>query len=130
VLIRPLVNALLYFPSRTIAKTPATAGLTFADVTFDTEDRERLHGWWIRARAPSLGHVLLCHGNAGNVADRLPHLELLTSAGFDVLAFDYRGYGHSTGRPSEHGLYRDARAAHGALVRQRGVDPTRIFYLG
>jgi uncharacterized protein len=54
--------------------------------------------------------VLLCHGNAGNVGDRLPHVELL-SATFDVLAFDYRGYGRSTGRPSEQGLYRDARAA-------------------
>jgi uncharacterized protein len=130
VLVRPLLNALLYFPSRAIAQTPATAALPFADITFDTEDGERLHGWWIRARAPLLGHVLLCHGNAGNIADRLPHVELLTSAGFDVLVFDYRGYGRSTGRPSEQGLYRDARAAHGALLEQRDVDPSLIFYLG
>jgi uncharacterized protein len=129
-LIRPLLNALLYFPSRAIAQTPPAVGLAFADVTIHTEDGERLHGWWVRSRAPSLGHVLLCHGNAGNVADRLPHVELLSAAGFDVLAFDYRGYGRSTGRPSEQGLYRDARAARDALHRQAGVDPARVLYLG
>jgi uncharacterized protein len=130
VLIRPLLNSLLYFPSRAIVQTPAAAGLAFDDVTIHTDDRERLHGWWVRARAPSLGHVLLCHGNAGNVGDRVPHVELLSAAGFDVLAFDYRGYGRSTGRPSEHGLYRDARAACDVLLAQDGVDPARVLYLG
>jgi uncharacterized protein len=129
-LTRPLLDALLYFPARAIVQTPAVVGLDFVDVTIHTEDGERLHGWWVRSRAPSLGHVLLCHGNAGNVGDRLPHVELLTAAGFDVLAFDYRGYGRSTGRPSEQGLYRDARAARDALQRQAGVDPARVFYLG
>lgn len=106
------------------------AGLAFADVTIHTEDGERLHAWWAPARAPSLGHVLLCHGNAGNVGDRVPHVELLSAAGFDVLAFDYRGYGRSTGRPSERGLERDARAAREALLGRPGVDPTRVVYLG
>ena len=129
-LTRPLLNALLYFPSRAIAQTPAAAGLAFADVAFDAEDGERLHAWWVPARAPAIGHVLLCHGNAGNIGDRLPHVELLSGAGFDVLAFDYRGYGRSTGRASEQGLHRDARAARTALLAQHGVDPARVVYLG
>jgi fermentation-respiration switch protein FrsA (DUF1100 family) len=79
---------------------------------------------------PAIGHVLLCHGNAGNVGDRLPHVALLSAAGFDVLAFDYRGYGRSTGRPSEHGTYRDARSARDALLGQDGVDAARLLYLG
>jgi pimeloyl-ACP methyl ester carboxylesterase len=74
--------------------------------------------------------VLLCHGNAGNVGDRVPHVELLSAAGFDVLAFDYRGYGRSSGRPGEAGTYRDARAARDALLRRDGVDPARVLYLG
>jgi uncharacterized protein len=127
---RPLLNALLYLPSRTIVQTPAAAGLRFADVTFETDDGELLHGWWVSARAHAIGHVLLCHGNAGNVGDRLPHLALLSSAGFDILAFDYRGYGRSSGRPSEAGTARDARAARGALLRQDGVDRGRVLYLG
>jgi fermentation-respiration switch protein FrsA (DUF1100 family) len=127
---RPLLNRLLYLPSRRIVQTPAAAGLRFADVVFRSDDGERLHGWWVPARAPATGHVLLCHGNAGNVGDRLPHLALLSAAGFDVLAFDYRGYGRSSGRPSERGTYSDARAARDALLRQNGVDGARVLYLG
>ena len=90
---------------------------------------ERLHGWWIGAETESLGHLLLCHGNAGNVGDRVVHAALLTAAGFDVLLFDYRGYGRSSGRPNEDGTYRDARAAL-CLLEQAGVDPRRVVYLG
>ena len=56
--------------------------------------------------------------------------ELLVAAGFDVLLFDYRGYGRSSGAPSEHGTYRDARAALAALADQPGADGSRVFYLG
>ena len=105
-------------------------GLSSSDLTIETDDGERLHGWWIEARQPSHGHVLLCHGNAGNVCDRLLHADLLASAGFDVLLFDYRGYGKSSGRPSEDGTYRDARAALAALHDQPGTDASRLFYLG
>jgi uncharacterized protein len=89
-----------------------------------------VHGWWVRARSPTIGHVLLCHGNAGNVGDRIPHAELLSAAGFDVLLFDYRGYGRSRGRPGEQATYADARAAREALLKQDGVDPARVLYLG
>jgi uncharacterized protein len=127
---RLLLHSLLYLPAREILQTPAAAGLRFADVAPRTEDGEQLHAWWIPATAPTIAHVLLCHGNAGNVGDRIPHLALLSAAGFDVLAFDYRGYGRSSGRPSEHGTYRDARAAREALLRQDGVDPAGVLYLG
>ncbi len=129
-LIRPLLNSLLYFPTRAIEQTPADFGLAYRDLTLETEDGESLHGWWIPARAPSLGHVLLSHGNAGNIGDRVLHARLLTSAGFDVLVFDYRGYGQSTGSPSEEGTYRDARAARRGLLAQEGVEESRILYLG
>ena len=125
-----LLNSLLYLPSREILQTPAAAGLRFADVALQAEDGERLHGWWIPASRPTIGHVLLCHGNAGNVGDRIPHVALLSAAGFDVLAFDYRGYGRSSGRPSERGTYRDARAARDVLLAQEGVDAARVLYLG
>jgi uncharacterized protein len=128
--IRSLLNSLLYFPSRAILETPRVAGLAYRELAIETDDGERLHGWWIGARAASLGQLLLCHGNAGNIGDRVQHAALLTTAGFDVLLFDYRGYGRSSGRPSEEGTYRDARAALGCLLEQPGVDPARVFYLG
>ena len=111
-----LMNALLFLPSREILATPASP---YEDLAIGG-----LHGWWVPATAPTIGQVLLFHGNAGNIGDRVPHIALLTAAGFDVLAFDYRGYGRSAGRPSEHGTYEDARAARDAL------GPGRTFYLG
>jgi fermentation-respiration switch protein FrsA (DUF1100 family) len=127
---RPLLNALLYFPSRTITQTPEQAGLDHRELWFDSADGERLHGWWIARRAPARGHVLLMHGNAGNIGDRLLHAQHLTAAGFDVLLFDWRGYGNSSGSPGEQGTYRDARAARDCMLRQPGVDPARVLYLG
>ncbi|HEX2411414.1 MAG TPA: alpha/beta hydrolase [Solirubrobacteraceae bacterium] len=126
-MLRRLLNSLLYLPSREILQTPA---LAFSELDIDTEDGERLHGWWIPASAPTRGHVLLLHGNAGNIGDRVPHVLLLAAAGFDVLAFDYRGYGRSTGRPTEPGTCRDARAALAALLARDDVDPGRVLYLG
>jgi pimeloyl-ACP methyl ester carboxylesterase len=55
---------------------------------------------------------------------------LLSAAGFDVLLFDYRGYGASTGTPSEQDTYRDARVALRWLLEQPEVDPRRVVYLG
>lgn len=129
-MIRLLLNSLLYFPSRAIVETPDSTGLDFLDLELETDDGERLHGWWIGAQVDAVGHLLLCHGNAGNVGDRVLHAALLTATGFDVLLFDYRGYGRSSGRPSEEGTYRDARAALRCLLEQPGVDPARVVYLG
>lgn len=130
-MITAFLNGLLYFPSRSFYATPDVVGLKHEDVAFEAEDGTRLHGWWIRSpRQPAIAHVLLAHGNAGNIGDRVLHAKLLTDAGLDVFLFDYRGYGRSEGRPNEEGTYRDARAARQALVRQPGVDGTRIVYLG
>jgi fermentation-respiration switch protein FrsA (DUF1100 family) len=121
---RRLLNALLYFPGPSL---PAAAG---EDVWCTTADGERIHGLWLAAAPPTIGHVLLCHGNAGDVTDRLPYAVLLAAAGLDVLLFDYRGYGRSTGRPSEQGTHADARAAREALLARDGVDPRRLIHLG
>jgi fermentation-respiration switch protein FrsA (DUF1100 family) len=118
--VRPLLNRLLFFPSRRILQTPTR----FDDLTIPTADGQRLHGWWVEADEPH-ATVLFFHGNAGNIGDRVPHIELLKAAGFNVLAFDYRGYGRSTGRPTEAGTYLDARAARGALP-----DDGRVIYVG
>jgi fermentation-respiration switch protein FrsA (DUF1100 family) len=128
--IRVVLNSMLYFPAREIIETPDQAGLQHRELELSTDDGERLHGWWIASRPDALGHLLLCHGNAGNIGDRVLHAALLTGVGFDVLLFDYRGYGRSSGRPSEEGTYRDARAALASLLEQPRVDPARVYYLG
>jgi pimeloyl-ACP methyl ester carboxylesterase len=129
-MMRALLNSLLYFPERELTQRPSDVGLVAREVRLETDDGERLHGWFVASEGPLRGHILLCHGNGGNVGDRVDHARLLSSAGFDVLLFDYRGYGRSSGRPSEEGTYRDARAAREALLGQEGVEEARVLYLG
>jgi uncharacterized protein len=74
--------------------------------------------------------VLFSHGNAGNIADRLESIGLLRRLGFSVLAYDYGGYGLSSGKPSEQRIYADATAMWDYLTKTRGIGPERIIIFG
>lgn len=116
-------------PGRELAATPARVGLEFQDVELRTSDGETLHGWWLpheRSRAT----LLFFHGNAGNVSHRLESLEIFHALGVDTLIIDYRGYGRSSGRPTEAGLYRDARAAWDWLTETQGIAGDDIILFG
>jgi len=123
-----IAGALIYCPSRDLVGTPAVLGLGYRDVWFHAEDGVRLHGWLVPGRLPVT--LLWCHGNAGNISHRLDNIrEIQRRLGIGVFIFDYRGYGRSEGHPTEPGLYRDARAARAALLRE-GVATERIVYFG
>ncbi|MBL1078019.1 alpha/beta hydrolase [Nocardia sp. 2] len=126
----PILNVLTYLPERRIVSTPAMFGVEYEDLRLPTGDGETVNAWFVRAVGNPVGHLLFAHGNAGNIGDRSPVLAMLAAVGFDVLIFDYRGYGRSTGRPSERGTYLDARAARAALLAQEGVEAERVVYLG
>jgi uncharacterized protein len=88
-----------------------------SDVWLDTPDGVRLHAWWVKREGTRLVTLFL-HGNAGNVTDRVPHIREIVAAGSSVLILDYRGYGKSGGRPTEHGLYTDSETAFTYLLGQ------------
>ena len=85
-------------------------GLDTEDVFFPSEDGTRLHGWWIPQEGARLT-VVYCHGNSGNIAERVDVFQQLLRLGVNIFAVDYRGYGRSDGSPSEAGVFADARAA-------------------
>ena len=74
--------------------------------------------------------LLFSHGNAEDLGDLEPFLRDLHAAGLQVLAWDYRGYGASTGRPSERTVYRDAEAVFAHLTGALGVPPERVIAHG
>jgi len=102
------------------------------DVWFRTADGTRLHGWFVRAaEQPAAATVVYFHGNGGNVSYVGWVGEQLAARGFDVLLFDYRGYGQSEGASAdERGLYEDAAAAHDFVVRERGARAERVVLYG
>jgi len=116
-------------PGRALEASPADIGLAFEEIQIETADGERLHGWFVPA-ADARGTLLFFHGNAGNISHRLESIQIFSRLGLDVLIVDYRGYGQSTGKPSEQGTYRDAQAAWDYLTNVRRVAPGRIVVFG
>lgn len=110
VLLVLLEGRLVYYPDRVIHETPETVGLTYSDVHFLTSDGVRLDGWYVPATSPT-AIVIVCHGDGGNISTRLPLIRGMHAVGLSSFIFDYRGYGRSSGTPTEQGTYLDADAA-------------------
>ena len=124
-------SRLVYFPDtgRESSATPRDAGLKYEEVWLNTDDEESLHAWFVPAPQPR-GTVLLFHGNAGNISHRLEYLLMLNRLGYSSFILDYRGYGKSSGKPSEQGTYWDAEAAWRYLTVTQKIEPRRIALLG
>ena len=123
----------VYYPDRQLAATPAAAGLVFEDIAVTTEDGETIDGWFVPCTtdgSPAEYTIFFCHGNGGDMGDRIGSLHTFHRLGFNTLIFDYRGYGESTGTPTEDGTYKDALACWDYLVDERGIRPANIVVFG
>lgn len=121
-----LQRRLVYFP--VLEVPPLSTTLPGARIIqIDTSDGLTLSGWFLAPPAPTAA-VLVLNGNAGNRADRAPLARALVERGYEVLVFDYRGYGGNEGSPSEEGLALDATAALTSLVEVATAD--RLILLG
>ena len=83
------------------------------------------------AEVPSKDLVaLICHGNAGNISDRVEDVLFFHKLGLDTFIFDYRGFGKSEEEISEEGTYLDAEAAYDYLIQTKKYDPSQIIIVG
>ncbi len=125
-------SRLIYYPdipSRSVTMTPQHAGLDYESISLSTHDGETLSAWFIPA-PDARATLLFAHGNAGNISHRLDSIRLFNQLGLAVFIFDYRGYGESSGKPSEAGTYTDAESAWAYLTENRGIDPREIVIFG
>ncbi len=127
---------LLYHPESKIARTPAAKGVSFDEVAFGaiSTGQPSLQGWWIpAAQSPDKKALtaIYFHGASGNIGDSVDMLASLHNAGLNVLAFDYRGYGHSQFvHPSERRWQEDAEDALNYLTSARHIEPSSILLVG
>jgi pimeloyl-ACP methyl ester carboxylesterase len=131
---------LLYRPDATAPAIDPTRLPRVQPVTLATADGQRLVAWWAPPRAPGGPVVLYLHGNGANLAARSGRFGWITEArGAGLLAVSWRGYGGSTGAPSEAGLMADAQAAWRALTdpadaslpgRGAALPPSRVVLFG
>lgn len=116
-------------PSREVTRTPDQAlNLAYEEHFVATSDGERLHAWFV-PRVNSDSVILVCHGNAGNISHRMETIRNFHQLGFNVLVFDYRGFGKSSGTPTEQGTYLDAEAIWDWLLA-RGYRVGHIAIFG
>jgi fermentation-respiration switch protein FrsA (DUF1100 family) len=131
-------RSLMYRPTVASSLALADVGLPSEvgrDVQIQTTDGCTLKGWLIRGartagRTNNAPLVIYFPGNAGNRFERLNDLREVAATGFDVLIFDYRGFGDSTGRPAESALTGDARLCWEYACSELKYDPSRIVVFG
>ena len=108
-LVRLFEPRFAFFPVVGETVTPHQFGIKHDSLSIATQDGEQLRGWALVHAAPR-AYIVYFHGNGGNLSGWAPIVAGIARQGYSVLAFDYRGYGNSTGRPTEYGLYRDVDA--------------------
>ncbi len=124
-----LLQRKLQYPAENKRLTPEGVGIAGVRVeNLATHDGETVILWYAPARS-GMPTILYFHGNAGEKGDRPLRFKFYQSRGFGVAYLSYRGYGGSSGSPSEAGLITDATTAYRWLVAQ-GVAPRRIALLG
>jgi fermentation-respiration switch protein FrsA (DUF1100 family) len=127
--VRRLEPRLAFFPFAGEDVTPQQAGIPFTALTIATDDGERLRGWHM-PRADAIAQVVYFHGNGGNLSMWSDILVGLWQHRFDVIAVDYRGYGLSTGSPTERGLYLDVEATLAHVDQKHPRPDIPLIYWG
>jgi uncharacterized protein len=110
---------------------PSIAGIEYEEFEFTAEDGIRLHGWFLPSRLPQPeATVLFLYGNAENKSTHIASVYWLPEHGFNVMLFDYRGYGGSEGRPGLAGMHSDIDAALHYLLSRPEPSARRIIVFG
>ena len=105
-------SGFFYYPSKEeYPLPPQLKSLSYSDIFFASSDGVRLHGRLFTAKVPIRGTVIQFHGNAENLTSHFLSLQWLTEHGYNLFAFDYRGYGQSDSSPSLEGIRLDAISA-------------------
>ncbi len=124
-------NQLFYLPTHDEPATPATWGFKFENVEFASADGTPLHGWFMPGRAKKAkGTIVFSHGNAGAIGHHLGFTMWLVEAGYNVLMYDYRGFGKSGGVVDRRGMIDDVKAAFAYVTTRADIDRNRIVSFG
>lgn len=127
---RVAINAFYYPDNKIYVPEP----FTVEPVVFTAKDGTQLQGWFIpSSKGPTeqaAATVIHAHGNAGNMSAHWPLVSWLPERNFNLFMFDYRGFGHSQGRPSQKGLQDDTQSAIEYVRHRSDIDPKKLVLLG
>ncbi len=110
--------------------TPKEIGIDFEEHFYQYPNGDTIHCWFIPAQSPTKTTILFCHGNSGNLGDRLEIIRVLRDLGVNLLLFDYRGYGASRGEVSENNTYEDGERMIEFLKEKKDIHESDIILYG
>ncbi|MCL2872468.1 MAG: alpha/beta hydrolase [Betaproteobacteria bacterium] len=127
-----LIDSVFYHPSQIDYGNPGQEGLKYEAVHFVSRDGTQLSGWFLPAAniadpRHAKGTVIHVHGNAENVSAHWPLVGWLPLRGYNVLMFDYRGFGQSKGAPEPKGAFEDTQSALDYVRTRADVDPEKFL---
>jgi uncharacterized protein len=124
-----IIESFFYYPDRIVYSTPDHSGLRYNSFFIQTPDRQRLHLWQIQSKQNKTPKavVIQAHGNAQNMSSHYRSLTWLLDAGYDLLSFDYRGYGQSSGSPNHTGLLQDCATVIDYVCKNNPQKDIYIF---
>jgi fermentation-respiration switch protein FrsA (DUF1100 family) len=130
--LRTLESLMTFHPSRMSATELKSTPEGAATVWFNSADGTKLNGFYFESQSkPEVATIIFFHGNGGNITDVSWLGQRFAKHGFNVLLFDYRGYGASDGiAGDESGLYADGDAAVAFLVNDKKLRPQQIVLYG
>jgi len=124
-------DSMTFFPDKTSEIPKEQFPEYHTEKFISTSDGESIQAFYFN-HSDSTRHplVIYFHGNAGNLYGRLGYANTLFNMGQNVLLVSYRGYGHSTGEPSESGIYTDGESAVNYAQTELGYQESEITLLG
>ena len=124
-------QSMFFYPDTTLRYHPDLTSAAPKDVLFSSYDNTTLHGWYIETKSePVKGTIFFLHGNAQNISFHIHSLLWLTYSGYNIFAFDYRGYGISKGEPDIKGVLDDSLAAFDLLMSGEAAETDSVIILG
>ncbi len=131
-----LVNFMLFHPSKAECIDQRVKDLIssrysvrWSEERFKSINGKVLHGWYLKRKGEGKT-ILISHGNAGNISDRIFMLSTLVHLGCSVFIYDYQGFGKSEGEPSASGIIEDGLCAYDFLTKTKGVKSDKLILYG
>lgn len=121
-------SRLIFVPTKGLQTTPKEIGIKFETHIIG---KDKVYSWFIPAKNKEVMTVLICHGNAGNISNRLSTIDFYhRQIGLNVMIFDYSGYGKSPGKVSEENTYKNTQDVFDYMVNTLKISPDKIVVDG
>ncbi len=121
-----LQRKFIYFPHKAPPSLDSLSGI-YTEAQTQTKDHLTLTHWHARRGQT---HIVVLHGNAGNIEHRAYKFQFLADQGYSVLLIGYRGYGGNPGRPTEQNLISDSALALEWLFQKEGLSSKEVILFG